>query len=872
MENDNKQIIIEKIWGDPTPVLGGEWVQRRKAWETQRGAIRLWRNPSGTNITVHYNHGSGMGGQQTDIFTHIQRENALSGFWETLQFCAKRYGIELRLSAELKQRLQRSALARAAAPSLIASLGENTEGEAFRYLTNVRGMAPDGRHFGELTAESVARVKDALQAQGLTASPDDFKALGLTDERARAGYSLVLPYYRNGVVTGFVFRNVRPDATAKYLYSEDLGRGGYCDTLTDGKPAHVVEGQMDALRLMAAGIPNVIAMGGAKMGDEISHLLSVHNIHEIIYIPDTEYNEQGERKTKLVYDAVKAFQSATVDGEQVITHLYVAEIPTPQGVTLSNYKIDADTYGKEQGVDALRNVVGAARGWWDYELDGLDKWVADAMSRGETISHGEFEQRFRDIYSRCTNPIERELIRQNIASADIYKNNGITPAALLDIDRWTRQDKYTNSIKAGAQALSRAVEDGANPAVIADILASMRAAQDTETRDEWDAQVTGTFQDGLDNIKKQPKTIRTKWELGNIAKNKAQLPEYHKYEQIEFPSADITVFCAPTSHGKTMILFQSALDLVQSTDKTFLYVSCEENQRQLLERALNVYLSIPTTEDGVEWMETEKGKRVAQNYCFIKGTRKRALKAYFRADGFYPEGYTAEHWERLSARIADGVTRYGEQVFPRLKFVHTEDTAESIAANVERSVEQLTEQGADVGGVFVDYMQLLTSDNSNAPRNIELKDVCKALKQCASNTNLPVVIAAQLNRYSISEGVDAVTVANIGEGADIERIANNIYLVWQVDKTKRDVYIKIDKKANETKPTEKLKWENFGTRSRRIFTQGDPLSDPPAELKTGYLYVEQMKARDGRSDGWGLFPFDGERGFIGNNDINKMME
>ena len=43
------------------------------------------------------------------------------------------------------------------------------------------------------------------------------------------------------------------------------------------------------------------------------------------------------------------------------------------------------------------------------------------------------------------------------------------------------------------------------------------------------------------------------------------------------------------------------------------------------------------------------------------------------------------------------------------------------------------------------------------------------------------------------------------------------------------------------------------------------------ELKMGYLYVEQMKARDGRSDGWGLFPFDGERGFIGNNDINEMM-
>ena len=43
-------------------------------------------------------------------------------------------------------------------------------------------------------------------------------------------------------------------------------------------------------------------------------------------------------------------------------------------------------------------------------------------------------------------------------------------------------------------------------------------------------------------------------------------------------------------------------------------------------------------------------------------------------------------------------------------------------------------------------------------------------------------------------------------------------------------------------------------------------------MKRGYLYVEQMKARDGKTDGWGLFPFDGERGYIGENDKQKMAE
>jgi len=45
-----------------------------------------------------------------------------------------------------------------------------------------------------------------------------------------------------------------------------------------------------------------------------------------------------------------------------------------------------------------------------------------------------------------------------------------------------------------------------------------------------------------------------------------------------------------------------------------------------------------------------------------------------------------------------------------------------------------------------------------------------------------------------------------------------------------------------------------------------------AELKRGYLYVEQMKARDGKTEGWGLFPFDGERGYIGPIDTAAMKQ
>ena len=865
MKDDNKQIILESIWGNPAAVFGCDFkdgttykTNLKGGDYNENGKIRLKRNNSG--IYVYYN---GDSRESCDVFDYLRQYHLnTSDFWDTLQTCAVRYGLNLEYSETHKERIQRERLAREVAPSLCSALMENRTGKAWEYLTNVRGIEPDGVHFGELTPESIRRAKDALKARGFAYSDEDFKALKLTPEQAAKGYNVVLPYYRNGVVVGFLFRDVT-GTQHKYDAPKDMKRG-YCERLTHGKPnepatAYIVEGELDALRLIAAGLTNVIAMGGPTINDEITRLLDAQEIRQITYIPDLQYNEQGKKKTKLTKDAIRAFQSATVDGERVITYLYICELPTPEGVSLSNLKIDADTYGKEYGADALRTVVANNVDWWGYELGVFEEWA-----NSNSVERCEFDSRFMDIYNRCATPIERERLRQYIDGyPQIYANQGITPAALLDVDEWNRQTDYTNRIKAGLQALTRAVDDGANPETVGDILAKMSEAQSTNTRGEWEKQLNATFADELRAIQEQQDTLKTKWELGYINKMGAAC----MYGNIEYYPATITVFCAPTSHGKTMVLLQSALDLVQLyQDKTFLYVSCEENNRQLLERALNVYLDIPTEPDGVQKMGTPNGKEIEQNYCFVTDTRKRAIKAALRG-GYYPDKYTPEMWQRLNARITEGVKRYGEQVRPRLKLIHTQGSAESIAANVRYFVEQYRAQGVDVGGVFVDYMQLLSSDNRNTARNYELKDICKALNDCAAETELPIIVAAQLNRESISAGVDAVTVANLGEGADIERIAHDIYLIWQVDKTKQDLYYTNvypkgqDGKADKTQePKRVLDYSKTGDRSRRIFQK---TGANEIRLKEHNLYIEQLKARDGKTGVWGLFPFDGERGHVG---------
>lgn len=880
-DNTNKQAVISAVWSDPSRLFGGQWKQARNKWEyiagvegwTKRGAVTLLQTRNGDGITVFFNHNSGRAGQTPDVFTFTQERDGLAGFWETLQYIAGLYNIPLELSDETRERINRARLAREVFPSLREALRLNPSGEAAQYLRETRRFEAFGDFFGELSADSIQRAKTALKTRGIAYNAADLTALGLTEKRAAEGFAVVLPYYKNGQIQGYLFRNVRKDHDGpKYLCSTGTKRGFYCQQMKHGEPAYIVEGEIDAIRLIQAGeqsngeITNVIAMGTAKAGEDLAALLRSHGITSVIYVPDTEYNANGERKTDLIAAAVRGFQALAVDGEPVIKSLEIAELAAPQGADLRGLKIDADSYARDNGAAMLAGAVTMeARPAWGWELDRLTEWEQAHRTASGLAPVGDVQEQFAEIYTRCGSPFERERIKRTVGAgplADTLAPYGITPAALNDLDEWNRGREYNNLIRQGAADLNKAITEQRDPETIAGIVRRLSDVQGTNTRAEWEAQLSETFADELAAIQEQPDTLRTVWEVGNIPTKGPNAGKYTRTEYVEFFPADITVICAPTSHGKTMFLFQAAINAVRDTPKTYIYVSCEENKRQLTERALNVALNIPTTPTGTD-------KNGAP--CFITGTRKRTIKAIIR-EAAAPQEYHADtlegsqHYDKLTARVKQEINRYAEKVRPRLKFIHTEGSAESITANILYYVEQFRKQGVEVGAVFVDYMQLLSTDAPNYSRHDELKDICKALRDCAARTELPVIIAAQFNRDVLKQavGIDNITVANIAEGADVERIAHDIFLLWQVDKTPRGQYFTMDANGRET-----LNVRALGFRSKRLFTQemGKPET---AELKGGYLYVEQMKARDGKTGGWGLFPFDGERGYIGPIDTAAM--
>ena len=110
--------------------------------------------------------------------------------------------------------------------------------------------------------------------------------------------------------------------------------------------------------------------------------------------------------------------------------------------------------------------------------------------------------------------------------------------------------------------------------------------------------------------------------------------------------------------------------------------------------------------------------------------------------------------------------------------------------------------------------------------------------------------------------MDAVELSNIGEGADIERIAHDVYFIWQTDKTRKDTYIATTTTKNKSTNTETTT-ESYrpiaGARARRLFVRDQAGKYSP---RIGFMYVERLKAREGVTGLWGLLPYHGESGQI----------
>ncbi|UCC74520.1 MAG: DNA primase [Gemmatimonadota bacterium] len=356
--------------------LVGEYVQLRRSGRTYRGPCPL-HGGEGPNFSVDPERGifkcfvCGEGG---DVFSFPMKLLGLD-FIEAVKFVAERVGIvvpDVDRSKEEEDPYRDIREAVAFADEWFQKqLWDEKHGErARRYLLVDRGLSEESvRRFGfGYAPDSWRGLREAAGVHEI--SDDVLLRAGLikASERAKEPYDmfrarLVIPIYNlRGRPIGFGGRLLADsDEAPKYINSPDtpiFHKGRIVYGLNWSRHAirrqevfYVVEGYMDLVSLVAAGVENVVAPLGTALTESQARLLSRY-----------------AKKALLLYDSDKAGLIATFKAAdellRVGVHPSVATLPRGE---------DPDSIVRKGGPDALAEYTDAAIDVLDRKIQILEK-------------------------------------------------------------------------------------------------------------------------------------------------------------------------------------------------------------------------------------------------------------------------------------------------------------------------------------------------------------------------------------------------------------------------------------------------------------------------------------------------------------------
>lgn len=858
----NKQDIIEAIWQSPTEATGMQWKRTGEGWKSNQRldgvstsrADKTTLTRSGNTLWVHY-HGGSYAAEQ-DIFELVMWRNNTNDFVEVLNILGEAYHLVPDLSEYSEERRNKAEKRRRNTPYLTAMAKYFTEalrsekGAKTREYLASRGLEVSER-LGAISREIISDVKKhianlaefaGVSYQEISSKVDDFFLFGENKNYPLEAdlYTLVIPYYNGTRCIGFCHRFTGEELgnRRKYIYTQGIERGaGYCDMLKPGEPVVLVEGLLDAERCKQAGISNVLALGGVAPSDKEDKPMSSqiktlqrYGAKRLIYVPDYEFekikNEAGEvvgygaLRVKATEDTIKAVMphlGTSTDGNSFVS-LKIASLRNNDG-----YK-DADDFIRAYGVGEFRYQLDNALPWYEWKLRNAVEGIND---------EDELRVAAVQIYCSIDNPVERQLLRDKILEAQggylqVLKENGLTAASLLQIDKNGAATTYRQRMAEASAELNKAIENKATAEHLQGIIGKINKIQSRDNSQAFSSQIDVTREQMEQLICKRPDYIETSWQLyAPIFKDGVQTANLVRF--VGFAPAAVSIIAAPVNHGKTLFLMQTALQLVKKTNKRFIYMSMEEDLQQMYVRALAAYI-------GEKWGNIESPRGEIRKYV-----KKQDMPANLHGQN--------EKEQKIGINVETETARYWREIAPRLRFIYDNGAdIDTIKSNIAAQVEEWQAQGVEVGGIFIDYLQMIHKAGKVLSRTEELKDVCDGLNDLAKVTGLPVIVAAQLNRDAVKNdlSLDGVDITNMGESAGIERIANDIYLLWQVDK--------ISEKQ----------MENIGATKPRVKRCVAP--DTYAR-KDNHLYLENLKARDYRTGGYCLLEYKGAAGSI--KDISK---
>lgn len=587
---------------------------------------------------------------------------------------------------------------------------------------------------------------------------------------------LAIPFRNGSSITGFKFRNLLSKAESKaefgkdtrYLFSKGTKKAnGFFGLTANIKDIVIVEGELDALHAQVKGATNVVATTGNQAADG--------QIEDAV--------KRGVKKFTLLFDndeRGRAFITPTIEGiikADKGSEIYVAFLP--DGTKAK----DLDEYLCTHSIEEFnKEVVGKAESYSIFLLQDItQKYIEREKKEGELSQkcRADFFTDFGQLYySKVTSYLDRQLL------LDYTQEIGYDKALRFDINDLRLYLKEQQLKKEANADLGKLEED--------------------LTRD-------------LSPL--TPETLKAKMALeggelktGYFFENSAT----HEKSELTLPEKAVTFVAAPTSHGKSTMLINLALRVLESNPKEkVLYISYEETDTATIAKFISVLTAQKGTSEPI-FTKTIKDELAGKD-SFISRLSSSDQKKYIEAK------------QDFFKMLADH----------RLLIVYKEYSTNLLIRYIKAM-----EANAKISTVFLDYVQLLhDEDGARRSRQEELKGICDKLRALAVSPDfgLPLIMAAQFNRQVTSPL--SMLITSLGEAGDLERAANTVVGMWNCG-------FPITKSQTEIKG--KYEDEYFALKGL-----------DNGEKQPNKIYCKILKRRGGEPNVKALFDFDGATGLIG---------